>query len=91
MSAWAIGLILRKPYILMMQHPVTTTPEEGRAQVEKTLAALKDRKEQKIVMWPNIDAGSDLVSRGIRIFRENNSDSNFAYCKNFRRKSITAF
>ncbi len=72
-----------KPYILMMQHPVTTTPEEGRAQVEKTLAALKDRKEQKIVMWPNIDAGSDLVSRGIRIFRDNNSESNFAYCKNF--------
>lgn len=72
-----------KPYILMMQHPVTTTPEEGRAQVEKTLAALKDRKEQKIVMWPNIDAGSDLVSRGIRIFRENNSGANFAYCKNF--------
>ena len=72
-----------KPYILMMQHPVTTMPEEGRVQVEKTLAALKDREEQKIVMWPNIDAGSDLVSRGIRIFRENNSGSNFAYCKNF--------
>lgn len=72
-----------KPYILMMQHPVTTTPEEGRSQVEKTLAALKGREEQKIVMWPNIDAGSDLVSRGIRIFRENNSGSNFAYCKNF--------
>lgn len=72
-----------KPYILMMQHPVTTTPEEGRIQVEKTLAALKDREEQKIVMWPNIDAGSDLVSRGIRIFRENNSTLKFSYCKNF--------
>lgn len=72
-----------KPYILMMQHPVTTTPEEGRIQVEKTLAALKDREEQKIVMWPNIDAGSDLVSRGIRIFRENNSSLKFSYCKNF--------
>ena len=72
-----------KPYILMMQHPVTTTPEEGRIQVEKTLAALKGREEQKIVMWPNIDAGSDLVSRGIRIFRDNNSDLNFSYCKNF--------
>lgn len=44
---------------------------------------MKDREEQKIVMWPNIDAGSDLVSRGIRIFRENNSGANFAYCKNF--------
>lgn len=72
-----------QPYILMIQHPVTTTPEEGRIQVEKTLEALKDRKEQKIIMWPNIDAGSDLVSRGIRIFRENNTDLNFAYFKNF--------
>lgn len=72
-----------KPYILMMQHPVTTSPEEGRVQVEKTLAALRDRKEQKIVMWPNIDAGSDLVSKGIRIFRDNHHDLNFAYYKNF--------
>lgn len=71
-----------KPYILMMQHPVTTTPEEGRIQVEKTLEALKQRKEQKIVMWPNIDAGSDLVSRGIRIFRDSNYDDNFSYYKN---------
>ena len=85
MQEFSVGVGYRidftKPYILMM--PVTSTPEEGRAQVEKTLAALRDREEQKIVMWPNIDAGSDLVSRGIRVFRENNSNSNFAYCKNF--------
>lgn len=72
-----------KPYILMIQHPVTTSPEEGREQVEKTLMALKGRPEQKIVMWPNIDAGSDLVSRGIRIFRDHNSELNFSYYKNF--------
>lgn len=72
-----------KPYILMIQHPVTTSPEEGRIQVEKTLEALKGRKEQKIIMWPNIDAGSDLVSKGIRIFRDNNSSLNFSYHKNF--------
>lgn len=72
-----------KPYILMIQHPVTTSPEEGRLQVEKTLEALKGRQEQKIVMWPNIDAGSDLVSKGIRIFRDNNSALNFSYYKNF--------
>lgn len=72
-----------KPYILMIQHPVTTTPKEGRIQIEKTLEALKYRPEQKIVLWPNIDAGSDLVSRGIRIFREENRDLNFAYFKNF--------
>lgn len=72
-----------KPYIVMIQHPVTTTPKEGRIQIEKTLEALKSRPEQKVVLWPNIDAGSDLVSRGIRIFREKNHDLNFAYFKNF--------
>lgn len=72
-----------KPYIIMLQHPVTTTPEEGRKQVEETLYALLERPEQKIVMWPNIDAGSDLVSRGIRIFREQHGNHNFGYFKNF--------
>lgn len=72
-----------KPYILMLQHPVTTSPLEGRSQVEETLYALKERTEQKIIMWPNIDAGSDLVSRGIRIFREKYGNLNFSYYKNF--------
>ncbi|MCQ2519085.1 MAG: UDP-N-acetylglucosamine 2-epimerase [Lachnospiraceae bacterium] len=72
-----------KPYILVLQHPVTTTPEEGRRQIEETLYALVDRPEQKLVMWPNIDAGSDMVSRGIRVFRDKHQDCNYAYHKNF--------
>ena len=79
-----------KPYILMLQHPVTTTPGEGRKQVEETLYALRERSEQKIVMWPNIDAGSDMVSRGIRVFRENNYSDNFAYYKNFSPEDYNA-
>lgn len=72
-----------KPYILMVQHPVTTAPGEGRWQIEQTLEALNEREEQKIVLWPNVDAGSDKVSRGIRIFREKHMDAKFAYYKNF--------
>lgn len=79
-----------KPYILMLQHPVTTSPTEGRRQVEESLYALRDRPEQKIVMWPNIDAGSDMVSRGIRIFREHNGNENFAYYKNFSPEDYNA-
>ncbi len=78
-----IQLDVVKPYILVLQHPVTTASEEGRHQIETTLYALRERKEQKLVMWPNIDAGSDLVSKGIRIFREKNPDLSFAYYKNF--------
>jgi UDP-N-acetylglucosamine 2-epimerase len=34
-------------------------------------------------MWPNIDAGSDDVSKGIRHFRETNRDEPMYYYKNF--------
>lgn len=72
-----------KPYILMIQHPVTSSFGRGLDQVMETLYALEKRPEQKLVMWPNIDAGSDEVSKGIRIFRERHMKSNFRYFKNF--------
>tara|TARA_Y100000589_G_scaffold331823_1_gene387282 strand:- start:2188 stop:3312 length:1125 start_codon:yes stop_codon:yes gene_type:complete len=73
-----------EPYILIMQHPVTTSYGDGFNQISKTLNSTKMIKDmQKIVMWPNIDAGSDEVSKGIRVFRENNKDEKFNYQKNF--------
>lgn len=72
-----------EPYILMVQHPVTTSYGRGFVQINETLEALKLRPEQKIILWPNIDAGSDDVSKGIRIFRENNMGLNFHYYRNF--------
>jgi len=72
-----------KPYILMVQHPVTTSYGQGFQQVNETLMALRQRPEQKIVLWPNIDAGSDDVSKGIRVFREQNILLNFHYYRNF--------
>lgn len=73
-----------KPYILMVQHPVTTSYGQGFEQVSQTLQALKSIPDiQKIVMWPNVDAGSDDVSKGIRHFREFNMELPIYYYKNF--------
>ena len=73
-----------RPYVLMVQHPVTTSYGQGFAQVSKTLEALKAVGEvQKVVMWPNVDAGSDDVSKGIRHFREMNMQEPIYYYKNF--------
>ncbi|MCG8571679.1 MAG: UDP-N-acetylglucosamine 2-epimerase [Spirochaetes bacterium] len=73
-----------KPYILMVQHPVTTSYGEGLQQVTETLLALKELSSyQKIVLWPNIDAGTDDVSKGIRVFREKNSQLPFHFFRNF--------
>ncbi len=73
-----------KPYILMVQHPVTTSYGHGFEQVSRTLQALKSIPGvQKVIMWPNVDAGSDDVSKGIRHFREFNMQEPIYYYKNF--------
>lgn len=73
-----------KPYILMMQHPVTTSYGDGFKEINQTLAALKLVPDiQKVIMWPNADAGSDDVSKAIRHFREGNMQEPISYHKNF--------
>lgn len=62
---------LRKPYLLVSQHPVTTEFGSSRKQIEETLVALEELQMPTIMLWPNADAGSDGVSKGIRTFREN--------------------
>jgi len=72
------------PYILVLQHPVTTSYGDGFDQITETLQAIKHIPNiQKIVMWPNVDAGSDDVSKGIRHFREKNMSEPIYYYKNF--------
>ena len=57
-------------FLVVMQHPVTTEYDEARRQVEETLYAIKDFGLPTLWFWPNVDAGSDGTSKGIRVFRE---------------------
>lgn len=63
-------LDLTKPFLLVSQHPVTTEFGSNRAQIEETLYALDELQMPTIMLWPNIDAGSDDISTGIRVYRE---------------------
>ncbi len=60
----------RKKFLLVSQHPVTTEFGKNRAFIEETLFALKALGMPTLMLWPNADAGSDEVSKGIRSFRE---------------------
>jgi GDP/UDP-N,N'-diacetylbacillosamine 2-epimerase (hydrolysing) len=73
-----------KPYILVVQHPVTTSYGSGKPQIIETLNAVHRFGDmQKVVLWPNIDAGSDDVSKGMRHFRESHMEAPIYYYKNF--------
>lgn len=61
---------LHKPFLLVSQHPVTTEYGNNRGQIEQTLEALSRLKMPTLMLWPNADAGSDDISKGIRTYRE---------------------
>jgi UDP-hydrolysing UDP-N-acetyl-D-glucosamine 2-epimerase len=73
---------LSKGYLVVMQHPVTTEYEEARQQVDETLYAVRDAGLPVLWFWPNVDAGSDGTSKGIRVFREKEKPGNFHLFRN---------
>ena len=72
-----------QPFLLVSQHPVTTEYGEGEHQIAETLAALEELRMPTIMLWPNVDAGSEDVSRGMRKFREKKRPEYIRFYKNF--------
>jgi UDP-hydrolysing UDP-N-acetyl-D-glucosamine 2-epimerase len=73
---------LTQPFVLMMQHPVTTEYGSGFEQVNETLAAVRAIGLPALVFWPNVDAGSEDVAKAIRVFRETGEDAGFHFFRN---------
>tara|TARA_X000000950_G_scaffold286663_1_gene396258 strand:+ start:6370 stop:7530 length:1161 start_codon:yes stop_codon:yes gene_type:complete len=71
-----------KPFVLVSQHPVTTEYGNGEKQIWETLSAVKDCGLPAIILWPNADAGSEDISRGIRKWREQGLDDKMHFFKN---------
>ncbi len=76
-------LDIHKPYLVVLQHPVTTEFGSGMAQINETLQAIKAIGMQTIWLWPNVDAGSDEISKGLRIFRESENPDYIHFYRNF--------
>jgi UDP-hydrolysing UDP-N-acetyl-D-glucosamine 2-epimerase len=73
---------LDKPFLLLSQHPVTTEYGEGERQIFETLSAISMMGIPAIVLWPNADAGSEDIARGIRKWRERGLDTKMHFFKN---------
>jgi GDP/UDP-N,N'-diacetylbacillosamine 2-epimerase (hydrolysing) len=52
-----LGISLRRPTILVVQHSVSTQPKEARGQIRETLKALRELGLQTVIIYPNADAG----------------------------------
>ena len=72
-----------EPFLLVSQHPVTTEYGQAERQITETLMALHELQMPAVMLWPNVDAGSEDVSRGMRKFRENYKPEYIRFYKNF--------
>jgi len=61
---------ITQPFLLVIQHPVTTE-RENRRHVEDTLRAVSALDMPVIWIWPNPDAGTGEMADSLRHFREN--------------------
>jgi UDP-hydrolysing UDP-N-acetyl-D-glucosamine 2-epimerase len=73
---------INEDYLVVMQHPVTTEYKLSMEQIKKTIEAINILKIPTFWFWPNVDAGSDGTSKGIRAFREKYNPKHIHFFKN---------
>jgi GDP/UDP-N,N'-diacetylbacillosamine 2-epimerase (hydrolysing) len=66
-GAW---IDISKAFLLVVFHPTTTEYGGEHQQMEELLQALNTVSIPTVFLWPNIDAGSDHISKAIRVFRD---------------------
>jgi len=62
--------VVPNEYLVLIQHPVTTEYYENLEHINETIEALEELKMPTIWIMPNMDAGSDGINKGVRVFRE---------------------
>ena len=72
-----------KPYIVVLQHPVTTEFGTETNKIKETIDAIKKLNTQTVWLWPNVDAGSDSISKQLRMLKESNRTFPLRLYRNF--------
>lgn len=79
---------LENGYLVVMQHPVTNEYQDSRKHIEATLQAVYELDKPTLWFWPNVDAGADGTSTGIRAYRESHQLPNVHFFKNMEGKDF---
>lgn len=64
------NLNLKKPLLLVIQHPTLTQIDKAEKQIRATLDALKEIGEQTILIYPNADAGGRKMIKVIKEYEK---------------------
>ena len=83
------GLDFSKPFVLILQHTVTSEINNIDQYIKNTLSAIKEENIQAIIIYGNADAGSQKISRIIKNSKINQvSTTNFDEYINLLKRSL---
>lgn len=74
-SGMGARIDVNKPFLMVMQHPVTTE-RNNRRNMEMTLKAVDRFNTPAVIFWPNSDAGTNEIAKAIRVYREHGNLKN---------------
>ena len=77
-----VNLNLKEDYIVVLAHPETDSYAKSFERMQNLLKVIANLDLQSIILWPNVDAGSDSTSKAIRIARESKILENSIFIKN---------
>lgn len=69
-------------YLVVLQHPVTNEYDQAKSDITTTLNVINELGIPTFWFWPNVDAGSDGTSNGIRSYREKHDPKHIRFFKN---------
>lgn len=73
---------MRKPYLVVMTHPVTTEGNEQNGRNARVLLeAIHELGIPTVWFWPNADAGTDAIASQIRVWREKKKPEHMRFLK----------
>jgi len=70
-------------FLVVLYHPDTQYFLQAKTETIKILSAMKELNLPVIWLWPNIDSGTDFISKELRTFKENNLNSKIKFVRNF--------
>ncbi len=73
---------LSLPYFVFLIHPVTTSYSKNLNLINSVLKLIPKLQNQIVWIWPNNDAGANLITKKIRSFRENNDNLKISFLTN---------
>lgn len=72
-----------EPFLLALQHPVTSEYSRSESIIEQTLLALDASGLKTIMLWPNVDTGGNRMVHRIRHYLMDHPGSNIHMYKHF--------